>query len=117
MKRPAGLRVTKLKQGVDGLIDPVLQVIDGSMVSIKARFRRKGKSAKEVYLVEWRGNKRIPRNTIVGEISIWFLDHGLAKDMNRVVVAKYERLVKFGGFRKSEQKILMFFSQKNGTNQ
>lgn len=107
------VKITKLERRPDGSFGPEAklgaQTPEQEVIQAQATglLRRIAERAKEIFLLEWEGNK-IPRGAVICGKSITWTQHGRVISEGDEDIGTYERLVEFGGKSGKEQKMLVF---------
>ena|SRR3989344_388238 len=107
------VKITKLERRPDGSFGPEAKLGAQSAEQVAIQATTTGllckiaERAKEIFLLEWDGNK-IPRGAVVCGMSIGWTQHGLVTSESGQSIGTYERLVEFGGASHNEQKMLVF---------
>lgn len=113
MKANPEVKITKLENRSDSSLGPEAKL--GAQTEEQFRIQAKATDllreiadrAKEVFLLEWEGNK-IPRGAVINGNSISWTQHGIVTSAKGEMMGIYERLVEFGGISGKEQKMLVF---------
>lgn len=107
------IKVTKLERRPEGSLGPKAgrrektKEKNAGEMNATARLQEMANSAKEVFLLEWEGNK-IPYGAVINGRSIGWTQHGLVTNNVGIPIGTYERMVEWGGDSGKEQKMLVF---------
>jgi len=109
------VKITKLDKCPDGSVGPNVNL--GGQTPEKLRIqqqvneflRASASAAKEIFHLEWEGNK-VPRGAVVSGNVVAWTQHGRVVSSTGEEIGTYERLVEFGGASGRNQQMLVFMS-------
>ena len=107
------VKITKLERRPNGSFGPAAKLgaqtaeeiaIQGTATGI---LRKMADRNKDIFLLEWEGNK-IPRGAVINGKPIAWTQHGMVTSDGGENIGVYERTVEFGGASHKEQKMIVF---------
>ena len=113
MNANSPVTVTKLERRPDGSIGPTATSVPETISELELHIintkvlRKTSERAKEIFLLEWEGDK-VPCGAVINGRSIDWTQHGMVMSDHGEDMGVYERIVEFGGASRKEQKMLVF---------